>query len=155
MRRLLILIAALAALALPSAAQACRVSIPLEERLATWHEQEMFAAVVVVEVTRTRPLKDPWGGTQVYARSGDVLVARGEDAPNERFEFSDELLISSCNWQNNVEAVVGDRMAVYFWRAASGELEVFLSLPLSEAQRIDPEVRKLMQTRPQVWPIRP
>jgi hypothetical protein len=142
MRRFALLIG-IALLGVPSAAAACRVPIPLEQRIEAWHAQELFTAMAIVEVTQTRSLEDPWGKREVWAKQARVLAAQGRIEVDRDLEFADELFFSSCGWINNVPAQPGDKLAVYLTRGEGEVPDVFLAFPFNDALSRDPLLRAL------------
>ncbi len=154
MRELSLILSGIALLVAPAAAEACRVSIPLEQRVEAWHAQHLFTAVAIVEVSETQMLEDPWGTRAVWAKQGHVLASQGSIEPGDDFEFADSLSFWSCGWVNNVEAQVGNRLAVYVTRSSNGTHHVFMALPLVEAMQIDSEIMSLAVLNKRVGPPR-
>lgn len=124
-------------LAVPASAQACRVSIPISERLENWYENGLIDTVFVGEVTQTQSIEGFPAETGQWAKRVRVIEpVLGHELPSE-YVLDDDVLISSCGWANNVKSDLGDLTVFYMVRNGEGALEPFIAMSLEDALETD------------------
>jgi len=143
MRKLASALMGLALLAVPAAAEACRVFIPIEQRIERWYDDGLIDTVFIAEVTSVQRIDGfPAQEGQWAKRLRVVETVRGQPLA-QTHTLSEDIFISSCGWVNNVKAQVGDRVVFYMIRNAEDELEAFLAMPLVEARQVDSSLSEL------------
>ena len=130
---------ALAVFVAPSAAQACRVMIPVEKRIAQAYENGSTIAVAMVEIEDAEHIREPMADTHPWkARARVVLHVWGEAALPETVEFERGWGSAACEWALPPLPQAGERWIVYLFRGIDGELHPWMALSGDEAVRFDP-----------------
>lgn len=140
MRKLVAALLGLALLVAPAAAEACRIHIPISDRIASWYDEGLIDTVLIVEVVETGPQEGPNGLTYGLAKTAEVIAVSEGQFVAEQFEFDRDLLVVSCGWSNNLRTRPGELLAVYLILNQEGEREVFMTLTLSDAITSDANV---------------
>ena len=138
-----ILAAFLLSAALPTAAEACRIHVPGDQRIEQGYEKGYFETVAHVRVTQVRD-EPRQGGlyTERFATARTLETLSGENAA-EQVEFVAHGLVSSCGWPPPVMPEVGDELILYLGTNGAGERYVWLMLTRGDAMRFDRRLKTL------------
>ena len=148
MRPSLLLSAIVLAAGSASAAQACRVMMAPEQKVAGGYEYGVISAVALVEIEQAEHISEPVflkDKSQLYAhpwRATARLIAplRGDGPFPETMEFERGYGSPACEWTVPALPATGDRWVVYFFTGIEGRLMPWQSFPQAEATRIDPKL---------------
>lgn len=139
MWRLISIILTFAAFAVPDVAQACRVMMSPEQKIAGGYENGAISAVALVKIEQAEHIREPIHDSHPWRARARVLVPiMGDGHFPEHVEFERGHGSAACEWSLPPLPKRGDRWVVYFFTGVEGGLIPWTAFPQTEAASLDP-----------------
>lgn len=141
MRTIAALACFLLLIALPASAQACRVLIMPEQRIAHGYDNDAIMGIAVVEIVSARFIGEAYADSHPWEAQAKVVQSLWGERPfPETIEFIRGGGSSMCEWNLPPLPKAGDRWVVYFSMDCRSLLQPWLAVTPQDARTFDPRL---------------